>query len=180
MRRALLIALSLATALSSACAMHVVSPPALAAGTTPPATTDRIRVLEPADVTVGTTLHVGSGGVVAIRTAEGLRFAGYPDVTVIHVSKEPDARKAALAVHARFLVVPTILEWIDHATIFAPNSVRIRLDLEDLAADGRTVNTITFTAHSWRLLRKPSTYRLLDDTFLQSVATLVRPSNGGG
>jgi len=164
----------------SACGMYTVSAPVFAAGATPAVAKDRIRVMEPADVTVGTTLHMGSGSTVAIRTAEGIRFAGYPDVTVLHASTEPEARKAALAVHARFLVVPTILEWIDRAPAFKPNSVRIRVDLEDLAADGRTVNTITFTARSRRLLRKPSANRLLDDAFLQAVVTLVKPSSGGG
>lgn len=174
-RRALALGLTLAVA-ASACGTHTVvaaSPPAAGSA---PAAKDRIRIMEPADVAEGTTTRMGSGEVVAIRIAEGLRLAGYHDVTILHASKEAEARKAALAVHARFLVVPTVLEWVDRAPAFAPNRVRIRVDLHDLAADDRIVATVTFAASSRRALRKPGAPRLLDDSFRRTVARLVTAS----
>jgi len=171
-------ALGLVLALAAAaCGTRAVT--AAPAGALASAPTDRIRVMEPPDAVEGRTTRLGSGNVVAVRTAEGLRLAGYPDVTVLHATTEPAARKAALAVHARFLAVPTILEWADRTPAFRSNRVRIRVDLHDLADDGRIVRTVTFAAQSRRGIRKPSTPRLLDESYRRAVATLLRPAEGG-
>jgi hypothetical protein len=171
-------ALVAALAVAAGCTAHSVVATPVPANAAPPAT-DRIRVMEPPDVVQGMATRLGSGNVIAVRTAEGFRLAGYRDVTVLHDSKEADARRAALAVHARFLAVPTVLEWVDRAPAFRPNHVQIRVDLHELGPPDRVVATATFTATSRRTLRKPGAARLLDEAFRRAVAGLAPPRADG-
>ena len=107
---------------------------------------DGICVVSPPDGRSGDTVYQGTGMIVSRRIVQSLR-AQYRNVTLLHSGNEEHPSAECHAVHARYMILPTILYWESHHTLWpgAWDRVTVRIELTPMAS-GSVSRVVTYSA----------------------------------
>ena len=107
---------------------------------------DRICVLSPPDGTSGDTVYQGTGMIVSRRIVQSLR-PHYRYLTLLHSGNEGHPSADCQAVHGRFMILPTILHWESHHTLWpgASDRLTVRIELRPLASSSMS-RVVTYSA----------------------------------
>jgi hypothetical protein len=165
-----------AFALTAGCGRSTISAEPVRMETGEASPGDRIRVMLPPPSGPG---GEAAGRIVSARVIEVLQQT-HGDVALLPTADERDALAASRQANATFLIVPTILEWIDgHSPPLTADRIKVRLQLKD-PADGAAISAITFeNVSSLFAVVDTRPEALLDSSFDRAVNMLVATGSTG-
>jgi uncharacterized protein DUF4823 len=109
-----------------------------------PSANARICVMRPADGRFGDEVYEGTGTAVAGRVVQALQ-THFTHVQLLDAKDEIEAFAQRKAHDGRFLIVPRLVHWEEHAMNWSgrPDHVKVQLSLRDIRDDAVT-RLVTF------------------------------------